>query len=627
MNIAWGIRRLRAMTLPELAFRFSQKRLQECERKLFAVERPIWSLDTYGRCEKAVLDRLGVQLGTHQYQDVREIDLLGGYDYDEYRSRWHAAFQSEGDWPLHFSWDYSFGGKGVPGDIRTNWELNRHYQFVVLAKVYATGGSVESLQELLNLFYEWGERNPFLRGPEWSSPMEVSIRLVNWLITARLLSFREVGPDLAQQVLGLQKHLIVGSWNMASFVRNHYSRYSSANNHTIVEAVGVGVAAIVFGKYDWLDEVEAIISDELHHQVYQDGVNKEQSLHYQLFVMEALCLLVHVLRRSGHAVPDDWNSCILRMSNYVKACAVGRGGYIAFGDDDEGALLNCSGSKPNYSEYVLSFVSLELAVGKKWLPRVCRCENLYLLFSEEDFEKTENYRYESPKQVEHFPDGGITIMRSSDNRIVLAFDHGPLGFGSLAAHGHADALSVQLYYDGFPVFVDPGTYIYNGDSESRTLYRGTKMHNTLCIDEKDQSEQLGAFLWGRKANTKLLNFVVTRNGCDITAEHDGYAPVIHRRSVSLMDSDIIIRDSLNMEAHASVVFLVPAFLQPVIDGNCVRLHLYSCDLVLNSDVGVWSMDAVQLSPSYGKTKPGYRISCKLCGQKTLNTCITCEMGE
>ena len=94
-----------------------------------------------------------------------------------------------------------------------------------------------------------------------------------------------------------------------------------------------------------------------------------------------------------------------------------------------------------------------------------------------------------------------------------------------------------------------------------------------------------------------------------------------------MDSDIIIRDSLNMEAHASVVFLVPAFLQPVIDDNCVRLHLYSCDLILNSDVGVWSMDTVQLSPSYGKTMPGYRISCKLCGQKTLNTYITCEMGE
>ena len=37
------------------------------------------------------------------------------------------------------------------------------------------------------------------------------------------------------------------------------------------------------------------------------------------------------------------------------------------------------------------------------------------------------------------------------------------GFGSLAAHAHADALSVELRHDGVEVLCDPGTYSYHGE--------------------------------------------------------------------------------------------------------------------------------------------------------------------
>ena len=41
----------------------------------------------------------------------------------------------------------------------------------------------------------------------------------------------------------------------------------------------------------------------------------------------------------------------------------------------------------------------------------------------------------------HFEHGGITQLTKGDVRVLI--DHGALGYDRLAAHGHADALSVQ----------------------------------------------------------------------------------------------------------------------------------------------------------------------------------------
>ena len=112
---------------------------------------------------------------------------------------------------------------------------------------------------------------------------------------------------------------------MAAHVRQHYSRHSSANNHTIVEAAGVAVAATVFGEHEWLDEALALLESEVAHQTYLDGVNKEQALHYQLFVMEALCLVSHVLRTIGKALPASLVERLHSMARYARACSVGSG--------------------------------------------------------------------------------------------------------------------------------------------------------------------------------------------------------------------------------------------------------------------------------------------------------------
>ncbi|MBM4258475.1 MAG: hypothetical protein FJ147_21580 [Deltaproteobacteria bacterium] len=123
----------------------------------------------------------------------------------------------------------------------------------------------------------------------------------------------------------------------------------------------------------------------------------------------------------------------------------------------------------------------------------------------------------------------------SKHSLSLLFDCGNLGSQSIAAHGHADALSFTLRAFGQHIFVDPGTYDYFRYPDWRDYFRSTCAHNTLMVDARDQSEMLGPFLWGRRAEARCVSWEPRPNGGRVIGEHDGYAqladPVIHRRCV------------------------------------------------------------------------------------------------
>src|SRR5207245_173758 len=97
-----------------------------------------------------------------------------------------------------------------------------------------------------------------------------------------------------------------------------------------------------------------------------------------------------------------------------------------------------------------------------------------------------------------FPAGGYYVLGSDLDQpaeVRVIADCGPLGYLSIAAHGHADALSFTLSIAGDEVLIDPGTYAYHTHSGWRAHFRGTAAHNTVRIDGVDQSVPAGNFLW------------------------------------------------------------------------------------------------------------------------------------
>jgi uncharacterized heparinase superfamily protein len=140
-----------------------------------------------------------------------------------------------------------------------------------------------------------------------------------------------------------------------------------------------------------------------------------------------------------------------------------------------------------------------------------------------------------------FPESGYYLLecghKGRGDEVSVVFDCGELGFKSIAAHGHADALSFTLRAFGADVFVDPGTYDYFSHPAWRAYFRSTRAHNTLAVDGLDQSVMLGPFLWGPRANARCIAWEPGDQGGKVIGEHDGYMrladPVLHRRTLEL----------------------------------------------------------------------------------------------
>jgi hypothetical protein len=142
-------------------------------------------------------------------------------------------------------------------------------------------------------------------------------------------------------------------------------------------------------------------------------------------------------------------------------------------------------------------------------------------------------------------ESGYVVFRTTvdDLPVRVVFDVGELGFGSLAAHGHADALSVLLDVNGRPLLRDSGTGSYAGEG-GREEFRGTAAHNTVEVDGTDQAKQRGPHIWGRRYTTKLEAVSLGSPLEYARATHEGYrrlpSSALHTRSVTLLAPGLLV---------------------------------------------------------------------------------------
>ncbi len=600
----------------EMLWRLRQRWRYRRERRRYgAPPTPVVAIDVAAPAPLA-LAAIELNYANSHYSLARTIPLLGGYDYDTYATAWHAAFNTPRTWPLTPSYKLDYRHDGAHGEARINWELNRHHQFALLAKDFYASRKEQYLSELTRLFDDWVARNPFLYGIAWTSTMEVALRVSNWCYAYAFLNKTGAAPALCH---AMERGIIT----MTDYLTHHYSRYSSANNHLIVEMYAIGLVGVATQRKDWIALAIATITRELPRQNYSDGINKELSLHYHAFFMEAVGLLLRVLQRNGIAVPDIWTDYLTRMSEYLANCLVGDGA-VAFGDNDEGKILDLQATPYNYYEYVLGLMSFLLP--QSYVDEETVGETLAWLFhADERRQLADKPRYRPTGSV-CYAEGGNSLLRSSDGRALVGIDHAALGFGTLAAHGHSDALSFVLFIDEKPLIVDPGTYVYHWQRAERDYFCSTAAHNTVCINGKDQSQRRGAFLWGRKARCTLLHSDLSGAAPTLTAQHDGYKPILHRRTFTLDGAALTIEDTLSAPANAvATLTFHPDVTIATSSAHALTLHSATAETMVTIAGGQMTLHDVDYSPAFGvkmKTK-----AAKIAFSHTLTTTIRWGRAE
>jgi hypothetical protein len=450
--------------------------------------------------------------------------------------------------------DFRHVGNGV--DIKFLWEVNRHLWWVPLAQHYALSKDARCLDRIGQLLDNWLEACPYPKGPNWSSPVEHGIRLINWGLVWQLIGGSD-SPLFNGEVGGrLKSRWLESIYQHMRFASDNYSFYSSADNHLIGEAAGVYVASQVWDCWSqsrrMRREAKAILERETLLQFSRDGVNLEQASCYHKFSLQFLIASGLCGRANGDDFSAECWSRIEAAISFMAAMMDCRGAVPSIGDSDDGEVW-CLGHGAEFNSY-RSMVAMGAA-----------------LFQRSDLQaKVESTGAVADAQVpwlrglvppradwsamrslpSRFEAGGYVILGDelhAPDEFRVTVDCGTLGYNRIAGHGHADALSVLVSWGGVPLLVDPGTYCYNAAPEYRHFFRGTHAHNTLVVDGCDQSEYGASFLWLRDVDCSLVN-EPEAGPQSVHASHDGYArladPVVHHRRVTLGERDepLVIED-------------------------------------------------------------------------------------
>ncbi|MFD5463674.1 alginate lyase family protein [Kitasatospora sp. NPDC127059] len=440
--------------------------------------------------------------------------------------------------PDGYAFDLPYRDEAAVGDIKQIWEPSRHQYLTVLAAAYAVTGNERYAERVAEHLRSWWAANPPLRGVHWISGIELGIRLVSWVWIRRLLdgwpgaaALFESNPVALEQIRQHQRWL-------AAFP----SRGSSANNHVIAEAAGQFAAACAFDWFPasarWRSDALRSLERHLRGNTFPSGLNRELASEYHGLVLELGLAALAEADAAAVPVPTTVRLVLLRMTDALAAVVDARLRPPRQGDADDGHGLVLDGAG---TDRWASLLATGAAVFGRldWWPAVTVAEVRTPLLAALLRPYGKGGRVTRPAhRPAHFADAGLTVLRSpaegGRGEIWCRCDGGPHGFLSIAAHAHADALSLEVRHDGVDVLADPGTYCYHGQPEWRRYFRSTLGHNTLELDGADQSVSGGPFLWTGHARSRVLVADTTdRRVARWCAEHDGYRPAVHRRRVEL----------------------------------------------------------------------------------------------
>ena len=617
-RLAWYGRRLASMSPPELAHRVIER------GKQFADSRRRWGWDAFaytGAIQPLPALRLERAIACLAPEIERRASGVLAGEIEFLSARWPqpagARWWRTDLWTLDPALGQHWPGRGSPasksvyrhahgyGDVKFVWELNRLQYLMPLAIVARRDRDAGLAADIADLFGGWMDANPPFDGINWTNGIEAATRVVVALTLNTLLA--DFSPAGFRDKLG--QFLAAHVWILARYPSLH----SSANNHRIAELTALylayGCAPDLPGAKAGRAHEKAALMREIGQQFHTDGIGAEQSPTYAAYSLEWFLLAAI----SGEAWDDGFGAgYAARLTDAATALRwmmdeAGR--TPAIGDDDEGRVVALGPAQ----DYL--YPAAICSAAARWLGQQECAPPAQPVTLLDAFIEGPAQTASAPIGVRTFVQGGYTVWRAPGphGNAVLSFDHGPLGFLAIAAHGHADALSVWLHIGGEPLLVDAGTYLYHTEGGGRSRFRGTLAHNTLAIADADQSQIAGPFNWSRHAKTELRSTAPA-----IVAAHDGYLAshnVVHVRSVQMDGSDIEIIDSLEGSIEAPVnwsggfTFHPAVTLQQTESGVAARLSsgaraIFRVGLVSG---GAVALQPAEISPGFGRLAATQRL--------------------
>ncbi len=383
------------------------------------------------------------------------------------------------------------------------WVYNLNYFDFLLQEEITNNDSIQLLDEFCE---DVSQRK------EGIEPYPISLRGINWI--KFFTYYRINNPKYNSVLYSHYRHLA------------NNLEYHLLGNHLLENGFSLLFGAYYFKDESFYKKAKRILIDELKEQILNDGAHFELSPMYHQIILFRLLDSINLLKNNLWGHNDDLKFFLeakaKKMLGWIKVVTFSNG---------EIPMVNDSASGIAPDSFALLQYGSRLGV---------ESENVFL------------------------SDSGYRMIRQPDFELFI--DIGDIGPDYIPGHAHSDTFNFLVYQNGRPIIVDTGTSTYHTGTK-RFRERSTGSHNTVMVNESEQSAVWASFRVGRRAKIKYLK----EGENDITAFHDGYKSMglTHMRCWEWKQNEIIILDKISGKATNDITSVAALHFHPDVDVKLV----------------------------------------------------------
>jgi hypothetical protein len=329
-------------------------------------------------------------------------------------------------------------------------------------------------------------------------PFPLSLRGMNWI---KFIVRYDIKEQIIDDCLYAQYQILMDNLE-----------YHLLGNHLLENGFSLLFGAYYFQEEKLYTKAKAILIDELNEQILEDGA------HFELSPMYHQIMLCRVLDCINLLQNNHWKNDALLSLLYKKASLMlGWLNIITF-ENGSIPLLNDSANHIAPTTTQLNDYANRLNI---------KDEKRKIKLSNSGYRKINKEKYE------------------------CIVDIGQIGPDYIPGHAHSDTFNFELYINNKPFIVDTGISTYEVN-KTRHQERSTFSHNTVQIDDLEQSEIWGGFRVANRAKVIALK----DNEHTIQAVHDGYKKrigALHQREFIFSDDSIRIIDNIRSKKNHDAV--------------------------------------------------------------------------
>jgi len=403
-----------------------------------------------------------------------------------------------------------------PDGVTQLWTYNLHYfdYAAGLAQAYTQSKNSDAYSVFRTLVNSWIDSCPPPLKIAWD-PYPISLRVSNWIKAYTHFGLAlEQDPEFAAR---LRNSL----YAQTKFLSEHLE-YHVMGNHFIENGRTLLIAGLFFqdeAAVGWREKGLQILWGELDKQFLADGANYERSPMYHQIMLALYAEAVDLL--------SDYQA---RTQEQVATPA-----QLGTGRERVGAMRKWLAAMLHPDQKIALYNDSAFGIAPQ--PRV------QLAMGQPNSELA-NLDSLTEDGFDPWPESGYFAFRDKAQKNLLLADFGPLGPSDQPGHAHCDALSYELSIGGERMIVDSGVGNYYGELDWRLYYRSTRAHNTVVVDDAEQSEIWSRFRVAQRAEVVDVRWQTEthKDGeklAYVVGSHSGYrrlpGQVEHRRWITWVD--------------------------------------------------------------------------------------------